>query len=103
MMAAMEVASRITRLRRLMLVHSAMYYRFMASIVDDRQFDLWAYELRDLQTEYPDIAVTCPWSDEFAGWDGTTGCMLPTWWPWVVSTVERLLDYQKTITEVTER
>jgi hypothetical protein len=86
---------RITRLRRLMLVHSAMYYRFMTSIVDDQQFDLWSYELRDLQNANPAIAATCLWADEFDGWDGTTGMTLPNYMPWLLHAVQRLLDYER--------
>jgi hypothetical protein len=88
---------RITRLRRLMIVHSAMYYRFMTSLVTDRQYDLWAYELRDLQYANPELAASCLWSSEFSGWDGTTGCHLPDYMPWITHAVKRLLAHERTI------
>jgi hypothetical protein len=78
-----------------MLVHSAMYYRYMTSIVSDRQFDAWAYELRDLQRKHPKEAAACPWAAEFSGWDGTTGFDLPDSAPWIGHAVKRLLTEEE--------
>lgn len=66
------------RHRRLqMLIHSHIYYRLNTNILDDKQFDKWAYELRDLQAKYPEESAACDLAEEFEGWDGTTGFHLP--------------------------
>lgn len=73
----MTPIERITYLRRKLYVHSVIYYRHCASVIDDRTFDRWAYELRDLQQQYPEESKAAEFADEFATWDGTTGFDLP--------------------------
>lgn len=70
------VRERVVHLRRLMLVHSYIYYWMDSSVVSDHQWQAWANSLRDLQTMfgwegfgYFDLT--------FKGWDGSTGCDLP--------------------------
>jgi hypothetical protein len=83
----------ITQRRRQMLVHSFIYYRLGTSIISDATFDRWAYELRDLQRSYPEIAAACPFAAEFAGWDGTTGFNLPLYGEWLERKAAQLLRY----------
>lgn len=67
------IAELIARRRRQLYVHSTIYYRLGTSIIDDSTFDRWAYELRDLQRDYPAESAVAPLAAEFIGWDGTTG------------------------------
>lgn len=87
------IAQLITQRRRQLYVHSFMYYRLGTSIIDDHAFDRWAYELRDLQRDYPEISAACPLAAEFAGWDGTTGYGLPLYGTWVERKAAQLLRY----------
>lgn len=68
-----EARELIIRRRRQMLVHSVLYYRMDQPIWGDLEFDKAARELVKLQADYPDIAKECPYADEFADWDATTG------------------------------
>jgi NAD-dependent DNA ligase len=70
-----------------------MYYRLNTSIVSDYQFDRWAYELANLQDQFPEIAAAAPFAAEFTGWDGTTGFDLPHN-EWALRKAEQLLRYK---------
>lgn len=83
------IVQRIAHRRRQVFVHSTLYYRFCTSIISDSNFDRWAYELAELQRQYPEESATAPFASEFAGWDGTTGYDLP-WNAWAVGTAEYL-------------
>lgn len=87
-----DIAELITRRRRQILVHSVLYYRMDTNIIDDHTFDLWSYELVDLQNKYPDIAAKCERHEDFKDFDGSTGAFLPTHEPDVISSAERLLN-----------
>ena len=83
------------RQRRLqMLIHSYIYYRLNSNILGDKQFDQWAYQLRDLQAEYPAESEACDLHREFVGWDGTTGFHLPDY-DWVDGLAHRLLAMKR--------
>ncbi|GIQ63675.1 hypothetical protein PACILC2_22430 [Paenibacillus cisolokensis] len=84
------ITERITYLRRKLYVHSVIYYRYCTSIISDATYDKWAYELADLQRQYPDEAGKAEFAAEFANWDGTTGFDLP-WNPWAERTAARLI------------
>lgn len=71
------IEERIKQRRLQMLVHSCIYYEMGTSVISDAQFDKWAYELRDLQRQYPDISEKVIYYDAFKEWDGTTGFNLP--------------------------
>ena len=85
-----EVLAKITHRRRQLYVHSVIYYRHCASVISDTQFDKWAYELAELQREYPTEAESAVFAAEFAAWDGTSGFDLP-WNPWAERTAEYLI------------
>ena len=44
-----EVVSRVEHLRRLMLVHSCIYYELNTNVVSDHKWQEWANELTSLQ------------------------------------------------------
>jgi len=84
------LADRIQRLRLNILVHSFIYYRMSNNLVSDRQWDLWAKELVQLQNGNEDISKQVVYYDEFKDFDGTTGAFFPLDDPYVVSTAHRL-------------
>lgn len=70
-----EVSSRVDHLRRLMLVHSCIYYELDTNIVSDHQWQDWANELTELQAKY---GWRFGFYDEaFQDWNGSTGHRLP--------------------------
>lgn len=68
-----SIIALITRRRRQLMVHSAIYYRLGTSLIEDSVFDKWAYELVDLQRKYPNESRQADLYDDFKDWDGTTG------------------------------
>ena len=68
-----KIIELISRRRRQIIVHSAIYYRLSTSLITDNQFDKWAYELVDLQKKYPKESCKADLYQEFKEWDGTTG------------------------------
>lgn len=72
-----------------MLVHSYLYYHEDTNILDDKEFDRRAYELRDLQLQYPEESKEVDLYEEFKTWDGTTGFHLPDY-PFVKEIAARL-------------
>ena len=92
----LKIAELIQRRRLQLLVHSCIYYRLNQNQVSDRQWDLWAKELVQLQRDYPDIAKNTELAQEFADWDGTTGEFLPIDRPGVMSLAKWLIGYSET-------
>ena len=86
-----KIKELINRRRRQILVHSCLYYRMNTTIITDKQFDKWAYQLVDLQKEYPQIANNCVFAEDFTAFDGTTGFDLPLDNNWVVSIAYSLI------------
>lgn len=84
------IEERILQRRMQMLVHSYIYYECGTSIIADAKFDKWAYELRDLQQEYPEESKRVKYYSQFKDWDGTTGFNLP--YKAVQHIAERLLE-----------
>lgn len=68
-----SIVAMITRRRRQLMVHSAIYYRLGTSLIEDKLFDKWAYELVDLQKKYPEESKKADLYEDFKDWDGTTG------------------------------
>lgn len=73
-----NICELIKRRRRQLMVHSCIYYRLGTSIINDSQFDSWAYELKDLQKTYPNESKSVELYEDFKDWDGTTGYYLNT-------------------------
>ena len=84
----------IVRRRKQIIVHSCIYYEFNTSIISDRTFDLWAYELVDLQRKYPEISKSSRWASEFKDFDGSTGYDLPIRTQWAINKAKWLLEYE---------
>lgn len=69
---------RIQQLRRAILVHSYLYYAMHRQIISDKEFDDKAYELVQLQRDYPYLSKAVPYEYEaFKDFDGSTGFDLP--------------------------
>jgi hypothetical protein len=91
-----EIYYLIRRRRIQMLVHSHIYYRMNNNLLNDKQFDNWAYNLRDLQKLYPEESLSCDLYKEFVGWDGTTGFHLP-YYSWVDGIASYLIEVSSQI------
>ena len=66
----LNIAEKIQQRRLQMLIHSCIYYEFNRNVISDRQFDIWAKELVQLQKDYPEIAKQVDWAEAFEGFDG---------------------------------
>lgn len=80
----LKTAERIQHLRYLMLIHSRIYYKLNYNLLSDKDFDMLAKELRDLQNANPAIAGKVDFAEAFADWDASTGAFLPLDDEWVV-------------------
>ena len=92
-----EIMALIKQRRLQILVNSLIYYRMDTTLVDDKQFDKWAYELRDLQRKYPNESKSVKFYEEFKDWDGTTGYNLPYYQ--FRYTAEQLIRYRNKLRE----
>lgn len=69
---------RIHHLRRIILVHSILYYRFDKNIVSDHIFDSWSQELVALQTNNQEASEKVLYYREaYREFDGSSGYYLP--------------------------
>lgn len=69
-----DVFCRIRRMRRQILVHSIVYYRFNDNLIDDFKYDKIARELVKLQSENQKISEKVPdFIDDFRDF-GKDGC-----------------------------
>lgn len=91
------IMEKIKRRRRQIMVHSLIYYRLNNNLIDDKTFDKWAYELVDLQKQYPEESKAVELYEDFKDWDGTTGFNLNYFPFWHIA--ERLLNYRSKIDE----
>lgn len=87
---------RIIQLRKMLCLHSYIYYILGESIVTDSQWDKWAYELVELQKKHG-------WQHkfydrEFYDWDGSTGMHLPKD-DMIIMLSAQLLNTHKKLTE----
>lgn len=87
----LTVAEKILRRRLQILVHSCIYYELDHNIISDRQWDMWAKELKALQGDYPHISEQVPWYDAFKDWDASTGAFLPLKDDWVVRKAKQVI------------
>lgn len=71
----MNLPERLVHLRRLLLIHSYLYYIRNHNLVSDHQWDAWARELVGIQDL---IGWRFDFYDEaFRDWTGDTGMHLP--------------------------
>ena len=89
-----QIAELITRRRRQVLVHSVIYYRMNDNLISDSQWSAWALELENLQRDYPNIAKTCIYADEFKNFDHSSGYNLPLGDPWATNKARQLLQWR---------
>ena len=89
-----QIAERITRRRRQLLIHRILYYRFDANLITAAHWTLWAIELENLQADYPDIAEKCPYAEAFSGFDHSTGYNLPLGDIWANRKARQLLAWR---------
>ena len=86
----LQVAELIQRRRLQLLVHSCLYYEMNTNLVTDRQWDIWAKELVQLQKQYPRISENVIWHSAFKDWDASTGAFLPLKDLWVIRKAQQL-------------
>lgn len=86
-----SIAAKIKQRRLQMLIHSHIYYILDQNIISDSQWSKWAVELETLQKEYPEVASTVCYADDFKDWGGSTGAFLPLDDPWVINKARYLL------------
>ena len=96
-MASNQIRELISRRRRQVLVHSVIYYKLNANLIDDATWSKWALELEELQNRYPKIAAACPLAKAFENFDHSTGMSLPLDDPWAVRTAQYLLSIAREI------
>lgn len=90
-MSVQTIAEKIKQRRLQLLVHSCIYYKLDQNIVSDSQWNKWSEELKQLQSEYPDISKEVEWFNAFDDWDGSTGAFLPLDDEWVMNKANQLL------------
>ena len=73
-----DIKQRINTLRRLISVHSCIYYRLSSSLISDKKFDKLCRELYQLQEENPQIANEGIYSKEFKDFGPATAFDLDT-------------------------
>lgn len=71
-----NVCELIKRRRLQMLIHSIVYEKFNESIISDRQWDIWAKELYELQKKYPKESQKIWGYDIFYDWTGDTASII---------------------------
>lgn len=71
-----KVCELIKRRRLQMLIHSIVYEQFNESIISDRQWDIWAKELYDLQEKHPKESRKVWGCDIFYDWTGDTASII---------------------------
>lgn len=91
----MNIQELITRRRRQLTVHSFIYYQLNQNIISDYTFDKWAKELVQLQTDYPEVAASSPYAEEFKDFDGSSGYDLPYGYPEFQKVAFHLIAHNK--------
>jgi len=90
-----SIANEIKRLRKIILVHSVIYYRMNTNIISDIQYDKFAKKLQKLQNENPLISKKVEeFYEEFKNWDGCSGFNLPLGDVWANNKASYLLSIQ---------
>lgn len=68
-----EIMAKIKRLRRQIVVHSIIYYRFSDNIWTDGQYDRAARQLKELQANYPrECEAQTDLYEDFKNWHNDT-------------------------------
>lgn len=86
-----EIIDLIERRRRQIIVHSYLYYERDNSLVTDKKYDEWAYELYDLQKQYPKIASECFMAEDFKEYHPSSGFYFDYSQEWIARVADRLI------------
>lgn len=94
-----SLEEKIKRLRRIVLVHSIIYYRLNRSIMPDAMFDEIAYELASYQKTCPEFCMEVNYlPEEFKDFTGETGYHLPLYnGPATQTAIWLLNEYDKNL------
>ena len=95
------IADKIQRLRLKLLIHSCIYYHLNKNIISDRDWDIMAKELVQLQKDYPTISEKVVCYKYFKDWDSSTGMDLPLENTWVLDKARKLL-HMSALTQVND-
>lgn len=83
------VKDRIIHLRRMLLVHSCIYYGLDKNLISDDKWQELADELTRLQTDNPNLVIEF-YDNEFKDWNGSTGFHLPRN-EWILDKAQQLV------------
>ncbi len=70
------IKEKIKQRRRQMLIHSYLYYELDENIVSDNKWSKWAFELAELQKQYPKESNEVEYAELFKDWNGSSGADL---------------------------
>lgn len=90
-----KIRQRIRRLRRMILVHSCLYYGYNENIISDAEFDELCRELVGLQERRPLIARSVEFYQTFEKFDGSSGYNLDYKHPEIMKIAEYLRTLNK--------
>ena len=94
-MTEQRIKELIKQKRLEVLVHSYLYYDLNKNIITDIEWSKIAFELVELQKQYPSLAKQVEYAEDFEEFDGSSGCDLQYRSPNIVSTGQHLLLLQK--------
>lgn len=87
------IVNRISFLRKLILIHSYLYYYIGFNVIEDYEYDNYGRELIDLQNRFVDEAKAANYAHEFKDYTGScySGFNLDYKKPEIISAAERLM------------
>jgi len=91
------IAELIQQRRYQILIHSCIYYKLNQNIISDRQWDMWAKELKRLQEQYPNISRQVTLYEYFKDWDASTGAFLPLSLDWVMRKAQSFVSNKQSV------
>lgn len=91
------IAELIQQRRYQILIHSCIYYKLNQNIISDRQWDMWAKELKALQEQYPNVSQKVTLYEYFKDWDASTGAFLPLSLDWVMRKAQSFVSNKQTV------
>jgi len=80
----------LNRLRRNVIVHSIIYYRFGKNLISDSEYDKLCSELDKMQSENVELCKEAVYSDIFEDYNPSTGMNFINH-EWGIRAAERLL------------
>lgn len=91
------IKSQIRRLRRQIIIHSIIYYRFNDNIIPDYQYDGFARKLKQLQAAYPCESREVEFYEDFKDWAYDT---CPSGYDLKATAYPRMIDKAKYILDL---